>query len=116
MTPTVVIAGGGTGGHVFPGLAVAAALVKLADVEVVFVGSPRGLEKDLVPSRGYRLELLDVEPIKGGGARRAIRGALVAARATLRARKLVKELAPAVVLSVGGYAAGPMALASAEAS
>jgi UDP-N-acetylglucosamine--N-acetylmuramyl-(pentapeptide) pyrophosphoryl-undecaprenol N-acetylglucosamine transferase len=59
------------------------------------------------------LELLDVEPIKGGGIKRALRGALVAARATWRARALVKELAPQVVLSVGGYAAGPMALACA---
>ncbi|HEY1958414.1 MAG TPA: undecaprenyldiphospho-muramoylpentapeptide beta-N-acetylglucosaminyltransferase [Polyangiaceae bacterium] len=113
MKPAVVIAGGGTGGHVFPGLAVANAMTQLADVDVVFVGSPRGLEKELVPARGYRLELLDVEPIKGGGPVRALRGALVAARATWRARKLVKEIAPAAVLSVGGYAAGPMALASA---
>ena len=115
MTPVVVIAGGGTGGHVFPGLAVASALGKLADVEVVFVGSPRGLEKELVPARGFRLEVLDVAPMKGGGASRAIRGALVAARATWRARRLVRSLAPAAVLSVGGYAAGPMALASALA-
>jgi UDP-N-acetylglucosamine--N-acetylmuramyl-(pentapeptide) pyrophosphoryl-undecaprenol N-acetylglucosamine transferase len=112
MTPCIVIAGGGTGGHVFPGLAVASALRALADVEVVFVGSPRGLEKDIVPARGHRLELLDVEPMKGGGVRRAVRGAFVASRATWRARKLVKELSPVATLSVGGYAAGPMALAS----
>src|SRR6266566_3815018 len=100
MTATrIVIAGGGTGGHVFPGLAIAAALQKLADVEITFVGSPRGLEKDLVPARGFRLELLDVEPIKGVGVRRAVRGALVAARATWHARLLVKRLAPAAVLS-----------------
>jgi UDP-N-acetylglucosamine--N-acetylmuramyl-(pentapeptide) pyrophosphoryl-undecaprenol N-acetylglucosamine transferase len=111
MKPVVAIAGGGTGGHVFPGLAVASALQRLADVDVVFVGSPRGLEKDLVPARGHRLELLDVEPMKGGGVRRAVRGAFVAARATFRARRLVKRLAPRAVLSVGGYAAGPMALA-----
>ncbi len=116
MKPIVVIAGGGTGGHVFPGLAVASAMQKLADVDVVFVGSPRGLEKDLVPVRGYRLELLDVEPMKGGGVSRAVRGAFVAARATWRARSLVKRLAPKAVLSVGGYAAGPMALASALSS
>ena len=113
MKPVIVIAGGGTGGHVFPGLAVASALGKLADVEVVFVGSPRGLEKDIVPARGYRLELLDVEPMKGGGLRRAVRGALLAARATWRARSLVRELRPAAVLSVGGYAAGPIALTAA---
>lgn len=107
----VLIAGGGTGGHVFPGLAIAKALERLADVEVTFVGSPRGLEARIVPDAGYRLELLDVEPMKGGGPQRAIRGALVAAKAMQKARSLVRELRPAAVLSVGGYAAGPAALA-----
>lgn len=109
---TILIAGGGTGGHVFPGLAVADALTSLADVRVVFGGSPRGIEKDVIPSRGYALELLDISPIKGGGARRAAKGAFVAARATLRALSIVRALSPSAVLSVGGYAAGPFALAS----
>ncbi len=108
---TILIAGGGTGGHVFPGLAVADALHEIADVDVVFAGSPRGLEREIVPSHGYRLELLDVEPIKGGGAGRAIRGALVAARAMRHATGLLGRLRPAAVLSVGGYSAGPAALA-----
>ena len=107
----VLIAGGGTGGHVFPGLAVARELERLADVEILFVGSPRGLEARVVPEHGYALELLDVEPMKGGGAPRAIRGALVAAKAMQSARTLVRRLRPAAVLSVGGYAAGPAALA-----
>jgi UDP-N-acetylglucosamine--N-acetylmuramyl-(pentapeptide) pyrophosphoryl-undecaprenol N-acetylglucosamine transferase len=107
----ILIAGGGTGGHVFPGLAIARALQRLADVDIVFAGSPRGLEARVVPDHGYRLELLDVEPMKGGGPERAIRGALVAARATRAARALVRKLRPAAVLSVGGYAAGPASLA-----
>lgn len=108
---SVLIAGGGTGGHVFPGLAVARALGKLADVDVVFAGTPRGLEARVIPEAGYALELLDVEPMKGGGAERAIKGALVAAKATNRAREIIRRLKPAAVLSVGGYAAGPAALA-----
>ncbi len=110
--PVVLIAGGGTGGHVFPGLAVADAMTALADVEVVFGGSPRGIEKNVVPPRGYRLEMLDISPIKGGGVSRAARGAWSAARATLRALRVVRQLSPVAVLSVGGYAAGPFALAS----
>ncbi len=112
MKPTILIAGGGTGGHVFPGLAVADALTALADVRVVFGGSPRGIEKDVIPKRGYPLELLDISPIKGGGPRRAARGAFMAARATLRALSVVRALRPCAVLSVGGYAAGPFALAA----
>ncbi len=107
----ILVAGGGTGGHVFPGLAIARALGRLADVEVVFAGSPRGLEARVVPEHGYALELLDVEPMKGGGPQRAIRGALVAAKATRQAHGIVRRLRPAAVLSVGGYAAGPAALA-----
>lgn len=110
----ILIAGGGTGGHVFPGLAIAHELRRLADVDVMFVGSPRGLEARVVPEHGYALELLDVEPMKGGGAPRAIRGALVAAKAMQKARTLVRRIRPAAVLSVGGYAAGPAALACAS--
>src|SRR5688500_13406820 len=107
----ILVAGGGTGGHVFPGLAVATALKKLADVDITFVGSPRGLEKTIVPQHGFDLELLDVEPMKGGGPARAIRGALVAAKAMRSARGMVTRLEPRACLSVGGYAAGPAALA-----
>jgi UDP-N-acetylglucosamine--N-acetylmuramyl-(pentapeptide) pyrophosphoryl-undecaprenol N-acetylglucosamine transferase len=111
--PTILVAGGGTGGHVFPGLAVADALRSIADVRVLFVGTPRGLESRVVPQYGYDLELLDVQPMKGGGAARAVKGALVAARETLRALALVRRTKPRAVLSVGGYAAGPVSLAAA---
>ena len=109
----ILIAGGGTGGHVFPGLAVADALRQLASVEVWFAGTPRGIEGRVVPARGYRLEMLDVEPMTGGGPARAVKGAAVAAAATARALKIVRSIAPRAVLSVGGYAAGPFSLAAA---
>jgi UDP-N-acetylglucosamine--N-acetylmuramyl-(pentapeptide) pyrophosphoryl-undecaprenol N-acetylglucosamine transferase len=111
--PTVLIAGGGTGGHVFPAVAVAESMQALADVDVVFCGTARGLEARVIPARGWRLELLDVEPMKGGGAARAVRGALVAARATVSAVRVVRALRPRAVLSVGGYASGPVSLAAA---
>jgi UDP-N-acetylglucosamine--N-acetylmuramyl-(pentapeptide) pyrophosphoryl-undecaprenol N-acetylglucosamine transferase len=112
---TIVIAGGGTGGHVFPGLAIADALSAIADVRVIFVGTARGLEARVIPSRGYDLELLDVEPMKGGGVKRAARGAAIASVATLKALSLVRKIRPRAVLSVGGYAAGPLSLAAAVA-
>ncbi len=112
---TILVAGGGTGGHVFPGLAVAHALSELADVEVVFAGTARGIETRVVPQHGYTLELLEVEPMKGGGPARAIRGALVAAKAMRHATGLVGRLRPSAVLSVGGYSAGPAALACVRA-
>ncbi len=111
--PCVLLAGGGTGGHVFPAIAVAEALLSLSDVEPVFCGTARGVEARVVPARGFRLELLDVEPMKGGGIARALRGAVVAALATGRALRLVRRLRPRAVLSVGGYASGPVTLAAA---
>jgi UDP-N-acetylglucosamine--N-acetylmuramyl-(pentapeptide) pyrophosphoryl-undecaprenol N-acetylglucosamine transferase len=107
-----VLAGGGTGGHVFPMIAVADALRKEADVRIVYVGTPRGIEARVVPARGDELELLDVLPIKGKGPMGALRGALRAAGTLPRARSLLKRLAPRAVLAVGGYAAGPVGLAA----
>jgi UDP-N-acetylglucosamine--N-acetylmuramyl-(pentapeptide) pyrophosphoryl-undecaprenol N-acetylglucosamine transferase len=111
--PTLLIAGGGTGGHVFPAVAVAEAAQALADVDVVFVGTDRGVEARVIPQRGWRLERLVVEPMKGGGPARALRGAVLAMRATLGAAAIVRRFRPRVVLSVGGYAAGPATLAAA---
>jgi UDP-N-acetylglucosamine--N-acetylmuramyl-(pentapeptide) pyrophosphoryl-undecaprenol N-acetylglucosamine transferase len=110
---TVLLAGGGTGGHVFPLLAVAEALGALdPTLECVFIGTARGIETRVVPGRGYRLELMNVLPLRGAGLRAAASGALRAARAVAEARALVKRLAPKAVLSIGGYAAGPISLAA----
>jgi UDP-N-acetylglucosamine--N-acetylmuramyl-(pentapeptide) pyrophosphoryl-undecaprenol N-acetylglucosamine transferase len=110
---TVLLAGGGTGGHVFPLLAVAEALGALdPTLECVFIGTARGIETRVVPGRGYRLELMNVVPLRGAGVRAAASGALRAARAVAEARVLVKRLTPKAVLSIGGYAAGPVSLAA----
>jgi UDP-N-acetylglucosamine--N-acetylmuramyl-(pentapeptide) pyrophosphoryl-undecaprenol N-acetylglucosamine transferase len=110
--PVVVLAGGGTGGHVFPMVAVADALRAEADVRIVYVGTARGIEARVVPARGDELELLDVIPMKGKGFMGAVRGAVRAAETLPRARSLLKRLGARAVLSVGGYAAGPVALAA----
>ena len=109
----VLVAGGGTGGHVFPMLAVADALrAEEPAVEVTFVGTGRGIESRVVPEAGGRLELLDVLPLRGHGVGGFLRGAVRAVTVLPRARALVKRLDPHVVFSVGGYAAGPVTLAA----
>jgi UDP-N-acetylglucosamine--N-acetylmuramyl-(pentapeptide) pyrophosphoryl-undecaprenol N-acetylglucosamine transferase len=110
--PLFMLAGGGTGGHVFPMVAVADALRAEAAVRVVYVGTSRGIETRVVPERGDELEVLEVLPIKGGGAMGALRGMARAAAVLPRARSLVKRLAPSALLAVGGYAAGPVGLAA----
>jgi UDP-N-acetylglucosamine--N-acetylmuramyl-(pentapeptide) pyrophosphoryl-undecaprenol N-acetylglucosamine transferase len=109
---TILLAGGGTGGHVFPMIAVAEALSKLAEPRLVFVGTERGLEARAVPERGFCLELMRVLPIRGGGVRGAWRGIVRALGSLGEARTLLRRHAPDIVFSVGGYAAGPVSLAA----
>ncbi len=109
---TVLIAGGGTGGHVFPMLAVGQALKREAgpDVEVFYVGTARGMEARVMPEAGEDLELLDIAPLRGGGASGLAKGTYKAVASIAACRALVKRRKPDVVLSVGGYAGGPVAL------
>lgn len=110
---TVLIAGGGTGGHVFPMIAVGDA-VKAADPDarVVYVGTSRGMEARVIPDRGDDLELLTVAPLRGGGALGFVKGALRAVATMPEAVRLVARRRPDVVMSVGGYAGGPVAIAA----
>ena len=113
MVTTILIAGGGTGGHVFPMVAVGDALLAARDdVRVVYVGTARGLEKKICGERGDHLELLDVAPLRGGGVTGFMKGVGRAFAVLPEARALVKRLDPKVCLSVGGYAGGPVALAA----
>jgi UDP-N-acetylglucosamine--N-acetylmuramyl-(pentapeptide) pyrophosphoryl-undecaprenol N-acetylglucosamine transferase len=110
---TVLIAGGGTGGHVFPMVAVGDALLAARDdVRVVYVGTARGLESKICGERGDHLELLDVAPLRGGGLKGFVKGVGRSLAVLPEARALVRRLDPKVCLSVGGYAGGPVALAA----
>jgi UDP-N-acetylglucosamine--N-acetylmuramyl-(pentapeptide) pyrophosphoryl-undecaprenol N-acetylglucosamine transferase len=109
--PTIFLAGGGSGGHVFPLLAVAQRLqLTLPNLEAIFIGTERGLETRLVPAAGYRLELISALPFRGVGVLGASRSLVSVAKALPRARDLLKRYVPRAVLSIGGYAAVPMAL------
>ncbi len=109
----MIIAGGGTGGHLFPGVAVAEAL-REQDVrhEVLFVGTERGLEKRVLPELGYPLATLDVEGIKGRSWRNSLQAALKIPKSMIQAYKITRDFSPDVVLGVGGYASGPAVLAA----
>ena len=114
MARTILIAAGGTGGHLFPGIAVADELVRRdAGTWVVFAGTPRGLESRLVPGAGYELELLPIKPLNAVGPWRLALGLLALPWAFLRALLLVLRLRPSAVLGVGGYAGGPVTLLAA---
>jgi len=112
--PTILVAAGGTGGHLFPGVAVADELRKRdPGTRVIFVGTPKGLESRLVPRAGYELEMLPILPLNGVGPVRMMKGVLALPWAMLKAVALVRRYAPRAVLGVGGYAGGPVVLAAA---
>ncbi|MCC6996115.1 MAG: undecaprenyldiphospho-muramoylpentapeptide beta-N-acetylglucosaminyltransferase [Deltaproteobacteria bacterium] len=110
----VVIAGGGTGGHLFPGIALAEELTARGH-QVTFVGTERGLESRVVPRAGYALELIDVSGLKRMGLMGTLRGLGRLPRAFLQARAILQRTEPAVVVGVGGYASGPLVMAAALA-
>jgi UDP-N-acetylglucosamine--N-acetylmuramyl-(pentapeptide) pyrophosphoryl-undecaprenol N-acetylglucosamine transferase len=111
---TILIAAGGTGGHVFPGIAVADELVRRdAATRVVFAGTARGLESRLVPKAGYGLALLPILPLNGVGLARTLVGLLALPWGMLKSALFVLRQRPAAVLGVGGYAGGPVTLVAA---
>src|SRR4051812_42389380 len=103
----VLIAGGGTGGHIIPALAVAHELVSRHQAEVLFVGTPRGMESRLVPAAGFKLRMIDVGPLKNVSLATRIHTLLDIPKSLFACRRLIREFKPHVALGVGGYASGP---------
>src|SRR5687767_5828296 len=110
----VLIAAGGTGGHIYPGIAVAKELMRRDAGSVVrFVGTARGLETRLVPQAGFELSLIGSAGRKNGGAAGKPRGLALLPRSFLAARRLIREFRPEVVAGAGGYVSGPVLLTAA---
>ena len=107
----LLIAGGGTGGHLYPGIAVAQTLAKRYPMaEVQFVGSGRPLEARILKGAGYRLNRLPVSGLKGVGGIDLIRGILKLPGSLWAAWGIIRQFRPSVVLGVGGYSSGPPVL------
>lgn len=105
----LVIAGGGTGGHLFPGVAVVEAALEIdPNLRVTFVGAERGIEARVIPQLGHDLKLLPVHPLRSGGLGGALKGAASLPWSGVKALQFIQELDPDLVVAVGGYAAGPM--------
>ncbi len=105
----LLVAAGGTGGHLYPALAVATKLLEREpNSEVIFAGTRRGLEGRIVPKAGFRLVMIRVQPLRGGGVIRKMQGIFSLFPALWDAVLLLKQIRPAVVMGVGGYVAGPL--------
>ncbi|MGB0010159.1 MAG: undecaprenyldiphospho-muramoylpentapeptide beta-N-acetylglucosaminyltransferase [Candidatus Sulfotelmatobacter sp.] len=107
-----ILAGGGTGGHVIPALAIANELKKSYGAEVLFIGTGRGIENRLVPAAGYPLQLVRVGALKNVSLMTRAKTAFDLPRAVWSAGRMLSEFAPDVVIGVGGYASGPAMLAA----
>jgi UDP-N-acetylglucosamine--N-acetylmuramyl-(pentapeptide) pyrophosphoryl-undecaprenol N-acetylglucosamine transferase len=107
-----ILAGGGTGGHVIPALAIAQELQRRYRAEVLFIGTARGLENRLVPAAGFPLELVKVGALNRVSLATRIRTAFDLPRAIFTAAGLLNEFQPDIVIGVGGYASGPAMLAA----
>ena len=108
----VMIAGGGTGGHVIPALAIAGALKSAYAAEVCFIGTARGMETRLVPQAGYALELIDVGQLNRVSLATQLKTLVALPRGILYCLSLLRRWQPQVMIGVGGYASGPAMLAA----
>jgi UDP-N-acetylglucosamine--N-acetylmuramyl-(pentapeptide) pyrophosphoryl-undecaprenol N-acetylglucosamine transferase len=109
----VLIAGGGTGGHLFPGIAIADEIRRRGENPILFVGTQRGIESRVVPAAGYDLELLNISGLKRTGLWKTLQGLGRLPLAFLKSILLLRRFHPDVVVGVGGYASGPLLLTAA---
>lgn len=110
----VLIAAGGTGGHIYPGIAVAKEIIaRDGDSEVLFVGTARGLETKIIPDNGFQLSLINSAGLKNVGVVNKIKGLSVLPRSFVEARRIIRQFRPHVVVGAGGYVSGPVLLMAA---
>src|SRR5262245_46478894 len=110
----VVIAGGGTGGHLYPGIAVARELLKRrSDAVVSFAGTARGIEARVVPRGGFALDLLRSSGFKGKSIAHRVRGLALLPLGLVDAWRIVAARQPDLVIGVGGYSSGPVVITAA---
>jgi UDP-N-acetylglucosamine--N-acetylmuramyl-(pentapeptide) pyrophosphoryl-undecaprenol N-acetylglucosamine transferase len=114
MALSVLIAGGGTGGHLYPGIAVAREVIaRVPDAQVVFVGTASGIEALVVPREGFALETIRSAGLKGKSAAAVARGLALLPASTLDAWRVISRRRPSIVIGVGGYSSGPVVLLAA---
>ena len=109
-----IIAAGGTGGHIFPGVAIAKEFRRREpDAAILFVGTARGLESKIVPREGFDLELIEVGALKGVPIKQRLKSLFGLPGSFLAARRILRRFRPEVVIGVGGYSSGPTLLMAA---
>lgn len=111
MTKTMLIMAGGTGGHVFPGIAVANEL-RDRNWTIHWLGTAARMEAQIVPKAGYPISFIDVAGVRGNGILRLLKAPFQIIKSVLQARKVLNQVKPQVVLGMGGFASGPGGVAA----
>ncbi len=104
----VLIAGGGTGGHLYPGISIARELLRMPGNEVLFVGTEQGIEARVLPKEGLPLRFITAGKLKGMGVAPVLKTLITLPRSVYQSLRLLREARPDVVLGVGGYASAPV--------
>ena len=111
----VIISGGGTGGHIFPAVAIANALKRIApDTEILFVGANGRMEMEKVPAAGYKILGLDIQGFQRKSLLKNIALPYKMLKSVLKARSIIRDFKPDVAIGVGGYASGPLLYAASQ--
>lgn len=111
----VLLSGGGTGGHIYPALAIAESIKqRCPDAEIAFVGTPVGMENKLIPREGYHLYHVDVRGISRSLSPRNIKAFYLALTSPRAAKKVIKEFKPDIVIGTGGYVCWPILVAASK--
>lgn len=107
----VIIAGGGTGGHVFPGIALAESLIeKYPEAQITFVGTPKGLEAKVIPKTGYQLNFISVRGFVGKSLNEKLKSLMSLLKSMFESKNIIDSFLPDIVFGVGGYASFPVVL------
>jgi UDP-N-acetylglucosamine--N-acetylmuramyl-(pentapeptide) pyrophosphoryl-undecaprenol N-acetylglucosamine transferase len=113
MRMRIVIAGGGTGGHLFPGIAIAEEFMKRDEhAQILFIGTQKGIESKWLGRIGYDLATIDIEGLQGRGVKALIKGFYRIPQSMWQSRRILTRFCPQIVIGVGGYASGPAVLAA----
>jgi UDP-N-acetylglucosamine--N-acetylmuramyl-(pentapeptide) pyrophosphoryl-undecaprenol N-acetylglucosamine transferase len=108
----VIVSGGGTGGHIYPAITIIRALEKIGPCQVLFIGTKRGLEADIVPKEGLDFESIDISGFERKMSWQNIVNLFRSAESVLASRKLIRKFKPDIVIGTGGYVCGPVLLAA----
>ena len=111
----IIISGGGTGGHIFPAIAIAQALKRIEkDIDILFVGAKGKIEEKKVPEAGFKIELIDIRGFERKISFENIKNIFRLIKGIFKSKKILKRFKADVVVGVGGYASGPVVFAAAR--